>query len=314
MWYPDFAGISKPVWEMGVQAPAHVLPLPGRLAEGIGMETETETELGWYHNQEPEGRRIYVHEESLRALARRSNYAADLVFSALGRATVAKILHHHLMQAIEFGSMDSSKARDTLERVRTRFGESLTLALRQIGYQPLEHSKHDFYPILRSGEHVNAFCLESGYFTFATGDKAAGVMYAEKGSMHEERAAIRAGTGPRDLTWINARRLALLDANLPIGPGAAVYYFAGSAQRASLSPTKVSACKRRAVFRLLSETDTLIRGKDAWQSPDEKYVLNQLSLAYQWALSKGIFADAQSARIEASSRLADRSCEYSGAC
>jgi hypothetical protein len=251
-------------------------------------------ELEWYHNQVPIGRRIYIHQESFIALARRSEYTANLVFNALGKATVAKILHHHLTQAIEFGSIDAAKARNALTRASNLFGESLTNALAQIGFQPVEHNSHDFEPILREGERINACCFEAGYFTFATGDRAADVMYAEKGSMHEERAAIRARKGPSDLTWINGRRLALLDPTLPLGERAARHYLARPAQRTALSPDAFAERKRLVVSQLLVETDALIKGEETWEDPTELYALEQLTSAYRWSLNKGIFAGAQS--------------------
>src|SRR5260370_4480551 len=151
-------------------------------------------------SRERNGRRIYVHELSFILLGQRSEDAALLVFNSLGRAIAEKIVHHHFEQAIEFKLVDSIKGRGVVKRLGQHYSPILTLTLRQIGYRPAEPAHYsDFYPLLGSSEHILASCSEAGYFTFATGIQTTKRMFAEKGSMHAERTAIRDGKGPIDI-------------------------------------------------------------------------------------------------------------------
>jgi hypothetical protein len=245
--------------------------------------------------QERNGRRIYVHELSFVSLGQRSEAAALLVFNSLGRTIVEKIAHHHLEQAIEVKLVDSIKGQGVVKRLGQHYNPVLTLTLQQIGYRPAEPAHHsDFYPLLGGNEHILASCSEAGYFTFATSIQAAKRMFAEKGSMHMERTAIREGKGPIDITWVNGRNLALLRPDLPIGPSMAPFYFGPTSRGELLSIGKFASLKQQVATQILTEVETVVLGDEDWNSAGEARMLGQLFATCQATLAKGIFADRRS--------------------
>jgi hypothetical protein len=239
---------------------------------------------------EKDGRRIYIHEASFISLASRSNAAAELVFTTLAVTSTLKILHHHISQALEFDLLDNNKAKRLHRRVNSKYGQILSIAFRQIGYQSNLNGRHDFCPLIQFEERIIASCTEAGYFTFATGNRAAIRMFAEKGNMHEERAAIKEGYGPSDLVWINGNNLALLDPSLPVGQNTAKFYFGRHIEQGRISADELNAVKQKVTLNTLTELELKIRGRDSWDTPHEVQLFKQLSLTMRSALSKGIFS------------------------
>lgn len=242
--------------------------------------------------RELDGRRIYVHALSFLSLGQLSMDAALLVFNTLGRVSMEKIAHHQFEQAIEFDLVDPVKGLNVVKRLNEHYGSILTPMLRQIGYRPSEPARYkDFYPLLTMSEYVYDTCSEAGYFLFATGKEATKRMFEEKGSMHAERTAIREGKGPNDITWINGRNLALLRPDLPIGSGAAKFYFGSPSYDKPLHSEEFAVVKQQVAARLLSEVETVVRGANHWNSFEEAQVLTHLFATCRVTLTKGIFAD-----------------------
>ena len=79
--------------------------------------------------------------------------------------------------------------------------------------------------LLGTREHINAWCYEDGYLTYATDEDAAAIMYAESGSLRELRSRIRRSPHfDPALQMISGQSLFLYDHKAKTGPGTARFY------------------------------------------------------------------------------------------
>jgi hypothetical protein len=238
---------------------------------------------------EIDGRRIYVHERSFNFAAQQSEQAARLILQALGFTVAAKIVHHHLEGAVDLGLISAETSAQLIDRLTTLSGPRLTAALRRVGYRPSESRKFGgFYPLLDPPEEIVASCAEAGYFTFATGIRAAERMYAEKGSMRAERSAIRAGGGPSDVTWVNGRNLALIQLDMPIGECTAICHIRARSQK-EVSAQTLALVRAEMVTAVLASIVDATNGEQSWSGPAESMLRDQMLSSCAAALAKGIF-------------------------
>jgi hypothetical protein len=241
---------------------------------------------------DPIGRRIYIHEYSFQALARTSEAAARLVFSTLATVIVDKIAYHHLDQANDLGIVSHNCGDHLCEAMGRAADDDLSTALQQIVFRPAGPAeRHGAYPLLLKHEQIVATCFEAGYYTFATGKQAADEMYAETGSLRAERAQLRAGHGPDDLTLIKGDSLALLRYGVPTGPHAALAYFSGASKGTRLPPGSLVHVKNEIVREVLKNLNGSIRHVCRVSSANERTVLDQVASACANVLSSGLFAD-----------------------
>lgn len=265
---------------------SHVTFLDHKNKERIAMDVIE------FKKWEPDGRRIYVHQLSFTTLAQQSPDSALLVFNSLGQMIVEKITHHHLEQAVEFKLVNPVRGLNVVNKLRKHYSPLLTSTLRMIGYRPIEPVRHrDFYPLLGSSEYVYDTCAEAGYFLFATGIEATRRMFEEKGSMHQERVAIREGLGPTDITWINGRNLAFLRSDLPLGPGAAKFYFAPESRNNRMDVDEFATLKQQVARRILTELEITLFSDGSNYSHEESEIFERLFATCRVALTKGIFGN-----------------------
>ncbi len=140
---------------------------------------------------QPTSRRFYVHERSFGGLlavqpSSVSELAGALALSAAGRA---------VEQVVEDGALFGHSDVDPgVKRVAEDAHQLAALALQE-AFQCLVHLVPPRFgatePLLGADEEITAWCYEDGYFTYATDEAAAKVMYLETGSLHELRSRIR---------------------------------------------------------------------------------------------------------------------------
>jgi|GEM_PF-5054422 len=242
------------------------------------------------------GRRIYVHQDSFIDLASRSRESAHFIFSSLALTNATKIAHHHLGDAVDLGILSEGASRGIMRALEAGSTDRLTDMMHRIGYRSPERY-NDFFPLLGEDERIVSSCSESGYFTYATGEGASERMFAEKGSLRQERSDIRSGTGPDDVTMIKGRVLALLDPNLPTGPDTARSYFPKGNGSATVDVSELDEIKGDVRTRVLSDLASTIRSAYPWDADNEEHarILQDLFASVTIGLTKGIFAESSPA-------------------
>jgi hypothetical protein len=154
--------------------------------------------------------------------------------------------------------------------------------------------------VLAPRESIVASCFEAGYYTFATGIDASKRMFAETGSLHAERAAIRRGAGPTDLELINGQSLAWIDPDIGVGADLAQAYFGTLARRRVVDAVTFDNIRREVLdgvtLALKAETRTVASGQD----PQHVAIMDEAVAACTRVLQRGIFvAPAQAGRLAA---------------
>lgn len=190
----------------------------------------TDNDSGEYQSQAKidhkpiiDGRRIYIHNYSLRCLGRHSVDLASQITSLLAEVRAAKIVHHHIADlAVGLGLVRNSIADEFFQ---SDWKEKLSGFFQSVGYQPCFPARKAFFlRLIEQDEQVVASCSESGYYTFATGISASDRMFADEESMPNLQRSLNRGNGPADLTMIRGNSLALIDSALGTGRVGYRYY------------------------------------------------------------------------------------------
>jgi hypothetical protein len=174
-----------------------------------------------------DGRRIYIHNYSLRCLARHSVDLAGQITSLLTEVRAAKIIHHHIVGlGVELGLVRESTADQFFQ---SEWKEKLSEFFQTLGYRPSFPSRKSlFLRLIEQEEQIIASCSDSGYYTFATGFGASDRMFADDEPIPSLQKSLNRGDGPPDLTMIRGNSLALIDDVL--GTGAVGHSYRSLAQ------------------------------------------------------------------------------------
>jgi hypothetical protein len=156
-----------------------------------------------------DGRRLYIHEHSLlQAILEGGPVAAEVVVGGLARTAAAKIVHHTFaVDGVALGLVEARVGERLDAALAAGSRDALTTALHRLELRGHRGDLHRGWRLLGDDEAVVASCVDSGYFTFATGDRAAIRMYADTCTLRGLRAAVNIGAGPSDLQVIKGRSL-----------------------------------------------------------------------------------------------------------
>lgn len=224
------------------------------------------------------GRRFYVHERSLAALAAEAPDLAPLVRESVALLVVSRVIRHALVDDRNMsGAAEVVEITAFAERARATANRSLTALFQDV---VVEDRRPDAFGstsrLLGADESVIAYCYESGYFTFATGEASACVMFAETGSLHGLRSMIREHPGSeRDLTIVSGTTLHAFRGDVGVGPDTQHLYRAPKDGVVQSPGAWTTAMDRSTYVRLVAvpvvsepartEIDTAIdRGMSAW--------------------------------------------------
>jgi hypothetical protein len=186
-------------------------------------------------------RRLYVHERSIaQAVAEGGPEAADLVVGALANTVVAKIVHHTFAaDGVGLGIVGPALATAVDARAAAAARGGLTRALRALELRGRRANGSSGTRLLARDEVVVASCMDSGYFTFATGDAAAIRMYADTCSLRTLRGDVVSGRGPTDLQMIRGHALRFVGSGAFVGPDSVRAAWDGAARRAAATAAEL---------------------------------------------------------------------------
>jgi hypothetical protein len=252
----------------------------------VDVEPKSKLEL-------PGGRRVYVHQDAFAELASQSEETANLIYGSLMQVNAVKIAHHHLSDAVDLGIISEEVGDEVLHSLEANAKGHLTSMLQHIGYRS-PSNKEDVFPLLESDEVIEASCFEGGYFTYATGVKSGEVMFAEQGSLQEERQAVRNGRGPIDLTMIT-KNLILLDPSKEAGLDTASFYFpqgkSKTKSQTRLQPVVLDTKRESSRRQVLLDIATTVNNAFPFDPSNEDHfgTLRNLYMSVISSLEGGIF-------------------------
>jgi hypothetical protein len=218
----DFA-----VDDLAVGGPAVDGLAVGDLAvEGLAVEGLSVDE--WCAIGPPTSRRFYVHAGSFQGLMlAQSSFAEELgtalALSAASRAA-EQVLEDRSMFGLDGVGLVTEPLSAAVQDLRQMAADALQEAFQcLIHLVPPRFGATEF--LLGAHEEVNAWCYEDGYFTYATDENAAQVMYAETGSLRQLRSQVRRSPeSDPSLRMISGPSLFLFDQKVGVGPGTAKFY------------------------------------------------------------------------------------------
>ncbi|HYI61040.1 MAG TPA: hypothetical protein VEW93_04465 [Acidimicrobiales bacterium] len=205
------------------------------------------------------GRRLYVHEDAFKALITDCPDQREATLRALGLALASRVAGHHLIDAGEAVGLVPDRAFSaevgTLAAAATA---ALTELFRGVALSPVDPARYgSTVPLLAPEEAVVAHCWESGYFTFATGDEAARVMFAEVGSLRQLRRALRRDPAiAADLELVSGQHsLFARSGAIGVGPGTRAAYRERSRAEGTGPPSPAQAGSAlEGIFGTVDET------------------------------------------------------------
>jgi hypothetical protein len=174
----------------------------------------------------PISRRFYVHERSFGYLvvAQPSTFA-DLAL-ALGLSGASRAADQAIEDQVLFGGAASGGVgtKAATEELHALAAEALRQRFQLfVHLVPPRFGATEF--LLEEDEQVVAWCYEDGYFTYATGEEAAQVMYSETGSLRDLRTRIRRSPDEDPtLRMVTGDSLFLVDQSFGSGNGTAKDY------------------------------------------------------------------------------------------
>jgi len=153
------------------------------------------------------GRRLYIHERSFQQLALGSHGTAWDVYTCLARISVLKTIHHQVRHdGVCLGLIAEGSAESVLEHLRTAWSTRISSWFRRLSVRT---RRPRLLPapgsLLRLGESVVASCYFAGYYTFATGCRAADLMYRDQRGIAELRRRLAARLDPGELVLISGQ-------------------------------------------------------------------------------------------------------------
>jgi hypothetical protein len=156
-----------------------------------------------------DGHRLYLHEQSLRELARDPALEPRELARALTSASAMRIAGHHLGGGVTLGVLPAEIAADAEADLSRALYAPLTSVFRRTLGPELSRSEQSLSVLLLPDESVGASCFVSGYWTFATTPAAADRMFSDDAPLQELYRQRAAGGGPSDLRVIRGRRLVI---------------------------------------------------------------------------------------------------------
>lgn len=215
----------------------------------------------------PASRRFYVHVASLGFLVAAQPSFFDEVAIALALSGASRALDQVVQ---DWAMLTPSGAEPALSKsaeilhdlaadaLRTAFQCIVALVPPRFGATEL---------LLGPTEQVSAWCYEDGYLTYATGESAAAVMYAETGSLRRLRSEIRRSPDfDPGLQIISGNSLFLFDQRVGTGQGTALAYKRQATRllrapgRPALREEAVSTELRQVVESCVSSSDQAFDG------------------------------------------------------
>lgn len=247
------------------------------------------------------GRRIYIHQDSLTALAARGVEEATLVYRMAARTVALKAVHHVHQDASIFGFDVPQGANDLRDTINLVWSENTTQSLARIAHRPNDpRNRTNLYPILENGEEIAASCYFSNYYTFATGAKTAAMMFDDTNDIATMRLRMRETSEYADLTLLNGHGLVLIDPALGHGLGVADLYFKRMRPINRLTANDLLEVKFE-VFRETKESlQNMIASCLQAITPAESHIAGEVLKALDYAFTKGILATPNGAISNAS--------------
>lgn len=156
------------------------------------------------------GRRLYVHDDSLRYLVG-AGAPADAVIMALASARAMRVASHFLDTACEIRLVQPETAQATLASLGDALYAPITQVLAQIWRLPgnilSSRTRPLLAPLLSPRDRVVASCFASGYWTFATSIEAGWRMYADDDSFGVALSSSAIDKAMADLTIVRGRQI-----------------------------------------------------------------------------------------------------------
>lgn len=220
-----------------------------------------------------DGRRIYIHQQALRFLAASDPHLCVRLADSLADVRATKLIHHQTEMALELGLV-SDEFASALDRL---FGwQRLTETFRQIVYRPVFPKRPaEALPLLGYEEKITASCSEAGYYTFATGNLAAELMFADHEPIPDLQRALSADGGPADLTMLRGRCLAALDPELGVGHVGRQYNAA--IRRSSLSDAAIDEIDQAARMRCLGRLENAVAEMSDCSTQGERLLMRDIT-------------------------------------
>jgi hypothetical protein len=141
--------------------------------------------------------------------------------------------------------------------------------------EPSANDRAEALPLLGHEEKITASCSEAGYYTFATGNLAAELMFADHEPIPELQRALSADEGPADLTMLRGRCLAALDPELGVGHVGRQYNAA--IRRSSVSDAAIDEIDRAARMRCLGRLENAVAEMSDCSTQGERSLMRDIT-------------------------------------
>jgi hypothetical protein len=237
----------------------------------------------------PTGRRIYIHESSLQALALRGTEEARLVYRMAARTVVVKAVHHLEQDSALLGLSLDERAQELKQTINLAWADNTTMALRSLGYRPADpRARTHIERLLGNEEKIFASCYFSNYFTYATGAQTAGLMFADTNDIATLRQRMQSGAEYGDLLLVNGNCLVLIDPEAGFGIDKALCYFNRSPKASHLTDKALAQVRKEVYAETRSHLDEMIRLSMGSEQMRLSNVGAELIGALDYAFTKGI--------------------------
>lgn len=217
----------------------------------------------------PGGRRLYIHQDSLRELAAQSSRVAQVVYGALVSIPVVKLAFHDLSQdaVLVTKELSAAEAERLTSVISKRWYTEMSCVLRRIAEVPRRSRVNpELTPLLGEHEWINATCFDANYYTFATSELAAQRMFADFVKLTHVRTKVALGDPDfRDLTMIWPRKSKLVFMESKEDPTSAATNLAAP----SLSLNQVEQIKQKVAMDFESELRGLMH-REVQKMSDQK--------------------------------------------
>lgn len=223
------------------------------------------------------GRRIYVHEDSLRDLAFQSQEAGALVYTLLGRVVAVKVANHTLSDAVTLHDFPASDADAIVLALRETWARDVSAAARRIGSKQRAALPE---PLLGEGESIVATCYFGGYYTFATDERSSRAMFADVNPIATIVRMQSEGSAYEDLRLIRGSVLRLLDT--PFVP-----------QRRRLTAVEADAIRNASYATIEDELSALLA---AHVRPEQRDVVASARTILREAFSRSVLRESANPR------------------
>lgn len=199
---------------------------------------------GERESSESSGRRIYINEDSLTELASHGETEARLVYRMAARTVALKSVHQIDQDAGLFGVNVPEHVRLLQENITVAWSNNTTGTLRRIAHRPRDpRGRADLHAVLSESEEISASCYFSNYYTFATTDKTAELMFQDTNDIASMRRRMLESDEYKDLTLISGNCLILITDDMILGAGKAEHHFKQLREQTLLSSLDLKQIK-----------------------------------------------------------------------